>query len=36
MLGEIFVAALTVALIVGVVSATVCVVVATYRFVSGE
>ncbi len=35
MLGEIFVAALTVMLIVIVVAATVCVAVAAYRFVGG-
>lgn len=35
MLGEIFVAALTVMLIVTVVAATVCVAVAAYRFVRG-
>lgn len=35
MLGEIFVAALTVMLIVIVVAATVCVSVAAYRFVRG-
>ena len=36
MLGEIFVAALTVMLTVLVVAAAVCVAVAAYRFVRGE